>query len=180
LKKQHRSCQNIDKTSPHPVLETDGNDSFKSHSIMCLYSFVGGGNVSKNPERPRAPALNCAKVPAPGTMPSFPSIAVNDAGPKFFDYAFWWRLVTLLPSFKITDERYQVRTKIQGSEPPEHGRLRGFWALIITQFQGAFSDNALKWLAIFLIIGMNLPDEKRDQLVGSSVRCSRCRSSCFR
>jgi acyl-[acyl-carrier-protein]-phospholipid O-acyltransferase/long-chain-fatty-acid--[acyl-carrier-protein] ligase len=28
---------------------------------------------------------------------------------------------------------------------------RGFWALIITQFQGAFSDNVLKWLAIFLI-----------------------------
>jgi hypothetical protein len=26
--------------------------------------------------------------------------------------------------------------------------LRGFWALIVTQFQGAFSDNALKWRAI--------------------------------
>src|ERR1035437_3272948 len=44
--------------------------------------------------------------------------------------------------------------------------LRGFWALIVTQFQGAFSDNALKWLAIFLITGMSLPAEKRDQLVG--------------
>ncbi len=56
--------------------------------------------------------------------------------------------------------------EIQGSEPPEHGGLRGFWALIITQFQGAFSDNSLKWLVIFLITGMNLPPEKRDQLVG--------------
>ncbi len=44
--------------------------------------------------------------------------------------------------------------------------MSGFWALIITQFQGAFSDNALKWLAIFLITGRHLPDEKRDQLVG--------------
>ena len=43
--------------------------------------------------------------------------------------------------------------------------LRGFWALIVTQFQGAFSDNALKWLALFLIAEMNLPTEERDQLV---------------
>jgi acyl-[acyl-carrier-protein]-phospholipid O-acyltransferase / long-chain-fatty-acid--[acyl-carrier-protein] ligase len=43
--------------------------------------------------------------------------------------------------------------------------LRGFWALIVTQFQGAFSDNALKNLVIFLIIGMNLPPEKRDALI---------------
>ncbi|HTJ00915.1 MAG TPA: MFS transporter, partial [Dongiaceae bacterium] len=44
--------------------------------------------------------------------------------------------------------------------------LRGFWALFFTQFQGAFSDNSLKWLAIFLITGMGLTSEKRDQLVG--------------
>jgi acyl-[acyl-carrier-protein]-phospholipid O-acyltransferase/long-chain-fatty-acid--[acyl-carrier-protein] ligase len=36
----------------------------------------------------------------------------------------------------------------------------GFWSLIATQFQGAFNDNALKFLVIFLIIGNNLsPDE---------------------
>ena len=28
--------------------------------------------------------------------------------------------------------------------------LRGFWALIVTQFQGAFSDNALKTLVTFI------------------------------
>jgi len=42
---------------------------------------------------------------------------------------------------------------------------RGFWSLIVTQFQGAFSDNALKQLVIFLVIGLGLPAEKRDQLV---------------
>src|SRR5215472_1623487 len=32
----------------------------------------------------------------------------------------------------------------------ENDRLGGFWALIAVQFQGAFSDNALKWLVSFL------------------------------
>jgi acyl-[acyl-carrier-protein]-phospholipid O-acyltransferase/long-chain-fatty-acid--[acyl-carrier-protein] ligase len=42
---------------------------------------------------------------------------------------------------------------------------RGFWALFITQFQGAFSDNVLKWLAIYLITGLGLSKGGRDQLV---------------
>src|ERR1022692_5143987 len=48
----------------------------------------------------------------------------------------------------------------------QHSSLRGFWALILTQFQGAFSDNALKWLAIFLISGLGFSNEQRDKLVG--------------
>jgi acyl-[acyl-carrier-protein]-phospholipid O-acyltransferase/long-chain-fatty-acid--[acyl-carrier-protein] ligase len=36
-------------------------------------------------------------------------------------------------------------------------RIRGFWALIVTQFQGAFSDNVYRTLAMFMIIGMTLP-----------------------
>lgn len=31
---------------------------------------------------------------------------------------------------------------------------RGFWNLMFTQFQGAFSDNALKWLIIFMVFDM--------------------------
>src|SRR6516162_854759 len=35
--------------------------------------------------------------------------------------------------------------------------LRGFWSLIVTQFQGAFSDNVLKNLVIFVaIFGTNM------------------------
>jgi acyl-[acyl-carrier-protein]-phospholipid O-acyltransferase/long-chain-fatty-acid--[acyl-carrier-protein] ligase len=34
--------------------------------------------------------------------------------------------------------------------------LRGFWSLFITQFQGAFSDNVLKNLVVFLLVGMNM------------------------
>jgi acyl-[acyl-carrier-protein]-phospholipid O-acyltransferase / long-chain-fatty-acid--[acyl-carrier-protein] ligase len=52
---------------------------------------------------------------------------------------------------------------------PRPWRL-GFWSLIATQFQGAFNDNALKFLVIFLIIGNNLsPDEEELKvlLIGS-------------
>ncbi len=33
---------------------------------------------------------------------------------------------------------------------------RGFWALIATQFQGAFSDNILRNLLLSMIVGMGL------------------------
>ncbi|MEJ2109382.1 MAG: MFS transporter [Acidobacteriota bacterium] len=36
------------------------------------------------------------------------------------------------------------------------GSLRGFWSLFATQFQGAFSDNILKNLVIFMLVAMNL------------------------
>jgi len=42
---------------------------------------------------------------------------------------------------------------------------RGFWSLIITQFQGAFSDNALKQITIFLGISIGISQGERDKLV---------------
>ena len=42
------------------------------------------------------------------------------------------------------------------------GNLSGFWALIVVQFQGAFSDNALKWLVSFLVLDASLSEESRD------------------
>src|SRR5476651_1345574 len=42
--------------------------------------------------------------------------------------------------------------KSQKSEIGSHESLRGFWALIITQFQGAFSDNVVKNLVILLAL----------------------------
>lgn len=41
----------------------------------------------------------------------------------------------------------------------------GFWSLVVTQFQGAFNDNALKFLVIYLIVDMGLADQQRDLLV---------------
>ena len=42
---------------------------------------------------------------------------------------------------------------------------RGFWSLIITQFQTAFNDNALKFLVIYMIVAMNFPRHRRDFFV---------------
>src|SRR3954469_14716578 len=52
-----------------------------------------------------------------------------------------------------------------GVERAETGWQKGFWSLIITQFQGAFSDNALKQLVIFLILGMNLKPSLHNAVV---------------
>ena len=42
----------------------------------------------------------------------------------------------------------------------------GFWSLIATQFQGAFNDNGLKFLILYLIIGTNLtPDEEETKVL---------------
>ncbi len=48
-------------------------------------------------------------------------------------------------------------------EDPRAGLL-GFWALIVTQFQVAFSDNALKWLVSFLVLESSISREQRDFL----------------
>jgi acyl-[acyl-carrier-protein]-phospholipid O-acyltransferase / long-chain-fatty-acid--[acyl-carrier-protein] ligase len=40
--------------------------------------------------------------------------------------------------------------------------LLGFWSLIAVQFQGAFSDNALKWLVSFLVLDAALSKDRRD------------------
>ena len=46
---------------------------------------------------------------------------------------------------------------MKGSESrPALDSLRGFWSLFVTQFQGAFSDNVLKNLVIFMLVAMNL------------------------
>ena len=39
---------------------------------------------------------------------------------------------------------------------------RDFWALIATQFQGAFNDNGLKFFVIFLILGQNPSTAQKD------------------
>ena len=42
---------------------------------------------------------------------------------------------------------------------------RGFWALIVTQFQGAFSDNVLRYLLLSIIVGMGLGKDQRESFV---------------
>jgi acyl-[acyl-carrier-protein]-phospholipid O-acyltransferase/long-chain-fatty-acid--[acyl-carrier-protein] ligase len=47
---------------------------------------------------------------------------------------------------------------------PSHWQL-GFWSLIVTQFQGAFNDNGLKFLVIYLIVERNFPSDVRDRFI---------------
>ncbi|MDR3796914.1 MAG: acyl-[ACP]--phospholipid O-acyltransferase [Terracidiphilus sp.] len=42
---------------------------------------------------------------------------------------------------------------------------RGFWSLIATQFQGAFSDNILRNLLLSIVIGMNMAQTQRETFV---------------
>ena len=55
-----------------------------------------------------------------------------------------------------------LHTEPAANDP--RGGLLGFWALIATQFQGAFSDNALKWLVSFLVLESGVSREQRDFL----------------
>jgi acyl-[acyl-carrier-protein]-phospholipid O-acyltransferase / long-chain-fatty-acid--[acyl-carrier-protein] ligase len=51
------------------------------------------------------------------------------------------------------------------ADAPRPWRL-GFWSLIATQFQGAFNDNGLKFLILYLIIGTNMtPDEQESKVL---------------
>ncbi len=45
------------------------------------------------------------------------------------------------------------------------GSQRGFWSLMATQFQTAFSDNALKNLVILLVLGSAMPVDQRNTYV---------------
>src|SRR5262249_47690459 len=49
------------------------------------------------------------------------------------------------------------------TEPQKKWRL-GFWSLIFTQFQGAFNDNGLKFLVIYMILARVLDKDTRDDL----------------
>jgi acyl-[acyl-carrier-protein]-phospholipid O-acyltransferase/long-chain-fatty-acid--[acyl-carrier-protein] ligase len=51
------------------------------------------------------------------------------------------------------------------SAAPQAAKLRSFWLMFAVEFQNAFSDNALKFLVTFLIVGLGLSQEKRDSLV---------------
>jgi acyl-[acyl-carrier-protein]-phospholipid O-acyltransferase / long-chain-fatty-acid--[acyl-carrier-protein] ligase len=55
--------------------------------------------------------------------------------------------------------------KIASLRTGEPGSRHGFWALIATQFQGAFSDNILRNLLLSMIVGMNLARTERETFV---------------
>ena len=61
-------------------------------------------------------------------------------------------------------EKSTVSPASSATQPPA-GWRRGFWSLIVTQFQSGFNENGLKYLVIYIVIGMNLAQAHRDRLI---------------
>ena len=51
------------------------------------------------------------------------------------------------------------------SAKPGQPQVRGFWSLIVTQFEGAFNDNALQTLVTFIGLSMVLSVAKQEALL---------------
>ena len=62
------------------------------------------------------------------------------------------------------ESAFEERADAQKASRPGRNSA-GFWSLVVTQFQGAFNDNALKFLVIYLVVEMSLPLRERDWLV---------------
>ncbi len=77
----------------------------------------------------------------------------DDAGQKFFNSQFAACRVSLdaVTESQIPDPDPDPDPRRQTPDATS-----GFWALFVTQFQGALSDNVLKWLVVFMILGMNV------------------------
>jgi acyl-[acyl-carrier-protein]-phospholipid O-acyltransferase / long-chain-fatty-acid--[acyl-carrier-protein] ligase len=71
-----------------------------------------------------------------------------------------------MPDTQIPDpivDSAPARSDSRAPLPPDW--RRGFWSLIVTQFQTGFNDNALKFLVIYIVIGMNISKAQQDKLV---------------
>jgi acyl-[acyl-carrier-protein]-phospholipid O-acyltransferase/long-chain-fatty-acid--[acyl-carrier-protein] ligase len=53
------------------------------------------------------------------------------------------------------------RKQTMNTTPPANWQ-RGFWSLMVTQFQNAFSDNALKNLVILLVLVRPMSEAERN------------------
>src|SRR6202030_868086 len=71
------------------------------------------------------------------------------------------------PTGSPSETRSTLTAAISTPAPQGHPAnwRAGFWSLVVTQFQGAFNDNALKFLVIYLVVEMSLPLRERDWLV---------------
>ena len=103
--------------------------------------------------------LNAGAGYEPDTDLSFRPIAANDAGQKIFNSQFGAQAV----SFAAVTEPKDISRQSESS-------LRGFWSLFVTQFQGAFSDNILKNLVVFMLVALDVSlaeKHKIGELVGA-------------
>jgi acyl-[acyl-carrier-protein]-phospholipid O-acyltransferase / long-chain-fatty-acid--[acyl-carrier-protein] ligase len=65
----------------------------------------------------------------------------------------------------MTANPLNARSGPFSAEPGVQRSERGFWALVVTQFQGAYSDNILRNLLLSMIVGMGLGHNERSTFV---------------
>ena len=61
---------------------------------------------------------------------------------------------------------HESETTMQAEVEAERGR-KGFWALIATQFQGAPSDNILRYLLLSMIVSMGICHQERETFISA-------------
>ncbi len=64
----------------------------------------------------------------------------------------------------MTETNLPIIDAVSAAPAPARSE-RGFWALIVTQFQGAYSDNILRNLLLAMIVGMGLAGNERSSFV---------------
>ena len=65
----------------------------------------------------------------------------------------------------MTETNSHANSEVLPIAPAQPRNERGFWALIVTQFQGAYSDNILRNLLLAMIVGMGLAGNERSSFV---------------
>jgi acyl-[acyl-carrier-protein]-phospholipid O-acyltransferase/long-chain-fatty-acid--[acyl-carrier-protein] ligase len=65
----------------------------------------------------------------------------------------------------MTESEKQISYEFLPNEPVPQRSEKGFWALIVTQFQGAYSDNILRNLLLSMVVGMGLADNQRSSFI---------------
>ena len=77
-----------------------------------------------------------------------------------------------MPDATVSPNCASAQQSVEPAATASPQSLRGFWALIVTQFQGAFSDNILKNLVVFMILGASplvTNDFAREHKMGEQV-----------
>src|SRR5580658_6591414 len=59
----------------------------------------------------------------------------------------------------------ELSEKSAGTSLPRRYSSVGFWSLIVTQFQTAFNDNALKFLVIYIVVAIHFSRAQRELLI---------------
>src|SRR5882672_1669787 len=72
---------------------------------------------------------------------------------------------TPTPEISASSDSSSTTGNAPPSDPIDHGWRRSFWALNVTQFQGAFSTNAFQNLLSYMVLGMGLSQKQEDKMV---------------